>query len=144
MEQYVKQCIEARYNAFFNTYEIDDNNKKRIDELFNKINEFGETCKDPGEFEGKFNTSSLNDEYLELFSNIATTCKQKDIEPAPVFNDEEAEQRRIKHQTKRMIEEVTRPMTRNIRWKIQDKIDETPLGIIDRLGPLKGIFKKNK
>ena len=106
MEQYVKQCIDARYNAFFNTYEIDDNNKKRIDELFNKINEFGESCKDPGEFEGKFNTSTLNDEYLELFSNIATTCKQKDIGPVPVFNDEEAEQRRIKHQTKRMIEEA--------------------------------------
>ena len=58
MNEMVKNSIDARKNAIYNTYEItDDKLKKEIDELFDKIYEFGEDIKDQSEFETKFNSS---------------------------------------------------------------------------------------
>ena len=72
MDEYVKQSIDARKNAFSAAYEINAEMQKKIDALFVKIEELGTTCKDVTEFEAKFAASPLNQQYMDLFTEIAT------------------------------------------------------------------------
>ena len=72
MDEYIKQSIDARKNAFSAAYEINAEMQKKIDALFVKIEELGTTCKDVTEFEAKFAASPLNQQYMDLFTEIAT------------------------------------------------------------------------
>ena len=71
MDQYVKASIDARKNAF-SSYELNDTQKKEIDDLFVEIEKLGKTAKDAGEFEAKFQASPLNQQYMDMFTKIAT------------------------------------------------------------------------
>ena len=86
MESVVKQCIDGRKLAFSSAYELTDDYKKKIDELFKKIEDFGKDCKDAMDFETKFATSTLNKEYTNLFTEVASNCKY--ILPASVERDD--------------------------------------------------------
>ena len=70
MDSIVKQSIDGRKMAFSSAYELTDVYKKKIDELFKKIEELGETCKDAMDFETKFMASPLNQEYTNFISNF--------------------------------------------------------------------------
>lgn len=72
MDQYIKQSIGSRRQAIFNTYEVDPEKQKKIDTLFKEIEKLGAKCKDVGEFETEFAKSPLNQQYLDLFTEIAT------------------------------------------------------------------------
>lgn len=74
MVKEVQYSIDARKNAILNTYEItNDKIKKEIDELFDKISEFADDIKTQEEFESKFSTSPLNQEYIDMFTKVATS-----------------------------------------------------------------------
>lgn len=76
MNDMVKNTIDARKNAFYSAYNIvDDNLKNKIEELFARIYEFGETCQDAMDFETKFASSSLNQEYINLFTEVASNSE---------------------------------------------------------------------
>ena len=76
MNDLVKASIEGRKNAIFSAYDITEQSIiDKIEDLFKRINEFGETCTDSMDFESKFASSELNQEYVELFTEIATKCK---------------------------------------------------------------------
>ena len=46
MDNIIKQSIEGRKNAIFNSYEVTDKVMiNKIDDLFNRINDFGEKYK---------------------------------------------------------------------------------------------------
>ena len=77
MDKYVKQSIDARKNAMAASYNLDASAKKKIDTLFIEIEKLGEKCKDVGEFETEFQKSPLNQKYLDLFTEIATTSQPK-------------------------------------------------------------------
>ena len=72
MDQNVKTSIDARKNAITSTYALDGELKTKFDELFKKIEELGKTAKDSADFEAKFASSPLNQEYMDLFTEIAT------------------------------------------------------------------------
>ena len=72
MDKLIKQSIDARKNAFSASYEIDAEAQKKIDALFSEIEKLGEKCKEVGEFEANFSKSLLNQQYLDLFTEIAT------------------------------------------------------------------------
>ena len=73
MDKNIEQSIKARRDVVFTTYDIKDEKiLKKIDELFGKINDLGKKCKDVSEFETKFAASPLNQEYMDLFTEIAT------------------------------------------------------------------------
>ena len=72
MDEYIKQSIKARKDAFSNTYKISPEKQKKIDALFEEINNLGSKCKDVTEFEAEFAKSPLNQRYLDLFTEIAT------------------------------------------------------------------------
>ena len=81
MDKYVKQSIDSRKNAFKASFEIDAATQKKIDALFSEIEKLGTKCKDVGEFEAEFAKSPLNQKYLDLFTEIATTSTAKTAAP---------------------------------------------------------------
>lgn len=81
MDEYIKQSIDSRMNAFQASYKIDAKMQEKIDVLFSEIEELGEKCKDVGSFEAEFAKSPLNQKYLDLFTEIATKCEAKVAAP---------------------------------------------------------------
>ena len=77
MDEYVKQSIDSRKKAMYDTYEIGAGEKKKIDALFAEIEKLGKQCKDVGEFEAEFAKSPLNQQYLDLFTEVATNSTVK-------------------------------------------------------------------
>lgn len=77
MDEYIKQSIEGRKNAIGATYEVSAEMQKKIDALFGEIEKLGGKCKDVGDFEAKFAASPLNQEYMNLFTEIATGAVNK-------------------------------------------------------------------
>ncbi len=76
MDKIVKQTIDARKNAIFSSYNVTDKAiLKRIEDLFKRINEFGEDFDDVNAFEAAFANDSLNIEYTNIFVELA----QKDM-----------------------------------------------------------------
>lgn len=72
MDQNIKTSIDARKNAITSTYTLEGELKTKFDELFKKIEELGKAAKDSADFEAKFASSPLNQEYMDLFTEIAT------------------------------------------------------------------------
>ena len=81
MDKLIKQSIDARKNAFSASYKVDAEMQKKIDALFAEIDKLGEKCKDVGEFEAEFQKSLLNQQYLDLFTEIATKCAPNTAAP---------------------------------------------------------------
>lgn len=77
MDEYIKQSIEGRKNAIGATYEVGIEMQKKIDTLFGEIEKLGAKCKDVGDFEAQFAASSLNQKYLDLFTEVATNSQVK-------------------------------------------------------------------
>ena len=77
MDKYIKLSIDSRKNAISATYDVDTEMNKKIDKLFDKIEKIGTNCKDVGDFEAKFAASPLNQQYLDLFTEIATSGQAK-------------------------------------------------------------------
>lgn len=70
MNDQVKISIGARKNAF-SSFELTNAHKEEIDKLFAEIEKLGKSCKDAGEFENKFATSPLNQQYMDMFTKIS-------------------------------------------------------------------------
>lgn len=83
MDEIVKASIDSRKNAITNAYELNDKQKKEVDDLFAEIEKLGSEAKDVGDFEAKFAASPLNQQYMDLFTKIATasasSATHKDI-----------------------------------------------------------------
>ncbi|MBQ3473888.1 hypothetical protein IJH24_00435 [Candidatus Saccharibacteria bacterium] len=77
MDKLIKQSIDSRRDAIKNSFEVDAGAQKKIDALFDEIKKLGEKCKDAGEFETEFAKSPLNQKYLDLFTEIATSSAMK-------------------------------------------------------------------
>lgn len=73
MDESIKISIDARKNAILGgAYEIDDATKKEVEALFVEIEKLGKESKDSGDFEAKFAASPLNQQYMDMFTKIAT------------------------------------------------------------------------
>ena len=77
MDQYIKQSIKSRKDAFSMSFEISEKMQKKIDALFLEIEKLGAKCKDVQEFEADFSKSPLNQQYMDLFTEIATESAGK-------------------------------------------------------------------
>lgn len=94
MNDQVKLSIDGRKAAFENAYELTADAKSKVDSLFTEIEKFGKTCTDSMDFETKFASSPLNQQYINLFTEIAQSCKSKlgptpdvTIEPQPTTGE---------------------------------------------------------
>ena len=131
MNNLVKNSIESRRQAVLNSYKIEDKELlNKIEELFNKINEFGETCDDSMEFETKFASSNLNQEYIDLFTKIATSCMpiiHESEERNDIKSDAEYILDDITSEVKYQIESATGPIRRKLTQEAYDKVRDIPI-----------------
>lgn len=129
MNDIVKMSIDSRRNAFFSAYEINDENLiNEIDELFSKIYEFGETCSST-DFETKFLSSSLNTEYINLFTKVAQSCKPivREEVPVNVKSDEEYLKEELESEARYRAREATLPVRRAAREAATRVARNTPI-----------------
>ena len=77
MDEYIKQSIKSRKDAFSMSFEVSEKMQKKIDALFLEIEKLGVKCKDVQEFEAEFQKSPLNQQYMDLFTEIATESAGK-------------------------------------------------------------------
>lgn len=131
MNDLVKASIESRKNAVFNAYNITEKNIiEKIDNLFKRINEFGENCTDSMDFESKFASSELNQEYIQLFTEIATSCPQiirQSEENTNVKSDEEAILEDISSELKYQAKEAVQPIRSKIYQETYDEVRDIPI-----------------
>ena len=71
MNEMVKNSVESRRTAIFSSYAITDENLfKKIEDYFNRLNEFASSYDDVMKFETDFASSPLAKEYSDLFLEI--------------------------------------------------------------------------
>ena len=73
--------IRLRRDLLFNHYDLTDEAGQKANYLFARMEQFGLTCKDQTEFETRFASSPLNDEYNRLFIEFAAFVKKPDNVP---------------------------------------------------------------
>lgn len=130
MNDLVKTSIEGRKNAVYNAYNITEQNIiDKIEDLFRRINEFGENCTDNMDFENKFASSELNQEYIRLFTEIATTCTPivRQVEQREVKSDAEYFKDELKSELKYQVKDTTLPMRRKMRQEAYEEARDTPI-----------------
>lgn len=146
MNDLIKMSIDSRKNSFYTLYEInDEETNNKINELFKKIEEFGITCDDIGDFEEKFATSKLNSEYINLFTTIAQSHKAKEIvqEPNEVKSDEEYIKEEIESDIRYVVESATMPARHKARETFDSKMRDTPIvGDLMQASQTMDLFKK--
>lgn len=126
----IENSIDSRRQAFFNAYEINDSELiGKINILFSKIEEFGKNCNDVMDFENKFATSNLSQEYINLFTEIGMKCSPKNIssEPAEVKNDKEYMMDDIKSEIKYQADSLSQPIRHEIYQETYDKVRDIPI-----------------
>ncbi len=152
MDETIKQSIEARKNAFINSYEITDATlKKEIEELFNKMNELGKECKDVMEFESKFATSPLSGEYTKLYTKMASTCEMVSLDKMFGKDTSETKEEKIvkeqdevkeKSDLEHAVDESMQPVRRMVKEEIRSELRKTPLGDIEQVSNTSSLFNK--
>ena len=149
MDEIVKQSIESRKQAFFSAYNIVDKNIiKEIEGLFKKIEDLGKTCSDASEFETKFASSPLNQEYIDMFTKVAQSSEAKITPTQESDIPEEEEYERDETIGEAIKDDVTRYARRKARQEAYDKVRDIP-GVGTVLGVKQHIdffsrFKKDK
>lgn len=131
MDSLVKNSIDSRKQAFYSAYEIKDESLiEKVEDLFRRIEEFGESCQDATDFETRFASSSLNQEYIQLFTEIATTCPPIAHDTpinATVKSTGEQVLDEIKDEMEYQVKDATLPMRRIARQQAYDKARSTPI-----------------
>lgn len=131
MNEYVKYSIDARKSAIYSAYDIQDEElRAKIEDLFSRIEEFGKECQDASDFEAKFAASELNQEYINLFTQIVSKCtpivKEEVVNP-DVQSTGEYVAGEIKDEVDYQLKEMTMPARRAARQRADDIARSTPI-----------------
>ncbi|MBR2704550.1 MAG: hypothetical protein IKE91_03680 [Clostridia bacterium] len=153
-ESIIKSCVESRKNAIYSAYEINNEELKvKIDDLFTRIESFADGCSDATDFETKFAASELNQEYINLFTEIATLCSpiiHETVENPNVKSDAQYVADEVKSEMEYQMKEMTMPARRAAREAADQELRRTPIvgdviqakQTLDLFGKLGGLFKK--
>ena len=118
MDSNIRISVDSRRNAIFNTYNIDDGKiLDKINDLFNRIEEFASTCSDIQDFETKFLTSPLNQEYTNIFTEVATKCSMKGAQ-------ESSDESLIKNE---LLDDISHPIKSQLNQKKMDVLRDLPV-----------------
>ena len=130
MNELVKSCIDGRRNAIYTAYDVNnEDTKNKVEDLFKRIEEFGASCSDNTDFEAKFAASPLNQEYIDIFTLVATTCPAKTIEHAEVNvkSDSEYLADEIASDARYIADDISMPMRRQARQEAYDTARDMPV-----------------
>ena len=130
MDSIVKMSIDSRKNAFTNAYQIDDQKYlDKIEDLFKRISELGESCSDATDFETKFASSPLNQEYNDLFIEIGSKFKpityESDNSNVQTTGEYLLEDARM--EAGMIVDDITMPARHKARTEFDDKVRDTPV-----------------
>ena len=130
MDEMIKQTINARKNAIYDTYDVDIKTKEKIEELFKRIEELGKKFRDVQEFELEFNKSGLINEFTEIFTYVATNFKPIGYEEHKNHKLEDKTQvmmNTVDDEIKRSIKDATLPARRKIREEVEKEARGIPI-----------------
>lgn len=153
MDDMIKNSIDSRKNSIFTIYEVNDKKLlKEIDNIFEKMEDLGKSCKDVMDFETKLASSSLNQEYIELFSKIAQSSNSHlnngEYEETEVKTTGEEIAGELASEARYQMKEATLPARRIAREAAEKKLRSTPIiGDImhaKQLGDFFGGFRRKK
>ena len=112
MNEMVKNSVESRRTAIFSSYAITDENLfKKIEDYFNRLNEFASSYDDVMKFETEFASSSLAKEYADLFLEISQINNPGEKKENMIADEVKSE---VKHQVRRGIYMETHDKVRDI------------------------------
>lgn len=131
MDSSIQMSIDARKNAFFNAYEITDQNiLNKIEDLFNKINELGKESSNISDFETNFASSPLNQEYINLFTEVAMNSKPKDLTSHDYVEEKSTTDivlDEVSSDLSYALDDMTHPMRREANQKAMDALRDAPV-----------------
>ena len=131
MNDLVKNNIDSRKTAILNSYDITDQTLLgKIEDLFNRINELGDGCSEIMDFENKFAASELNQEYIQLFTEIATKCTpiiRQTEESRHVKSDGEYIKDEIASEIRYQTRNATEPIRRQMRQEAYETARDMPV-----------------
>lgn len=122
MNEYVKNCVDSRKMAIYNTYDIKkQENIDYINDYFKRLEEFASNYNDAMSFEQAFQTSSFNQEYMDIFTKITKTESVKEeimaASASPVTDEDDNE----------LQDDLTRAVRREARQEAYDKARDIPV-----------------
>ena len=130
MDDLIRLSIDSRKQAIYNMYNVTDKELiNKIDNLFDKIYEFGNSCTDNMDFETKFASNSLNQEYINLFTELSSKYSMKTIDTGDnnVENDSENLNNNMVSDIKYQADELARPIRRKVKQEAYDKVRDVPV-----------------
>lgn len=146
MKDDVKLCVESRKNVIYSSFDLTEDLKKQVEDLFKNIIELAKTCSDASDFESRFMSSELNQEYTDLYTDIAQSCKCKTINVDS--SDEDDSSKKVLDEAtsdaKYLFDEVSMPARRQARMRMESKLRDTPLGKVEQASNMFHLFKKFK
>lgn len=147
MKDDIKLCVESRKNVILSSFELTSDLSKQLDELFDKIISLAKSCSDAQDFESKFMSSELNQEYTDLYADIAQSCKckivqEQNIDDGPSKGEKVLDE--VSSDAKYLADDLTMPARRQARMKMESKLRDTPLGKVEQARNMFYLFKKFK
>lgn len=114
MNEIIKSSVESRRTAIFSTYAITDENLfKKIEDYFNRLNDFASSYDDVMKFETDFAASPLSKEYTDVFMEISSSMKNSQGDNKDnIIADELKED--IKHEVRREVHREAYDKARDI------------------------------
>ena len=131
MNDSVKASVDSRKTAIYNAYDINkDDVKAKVEDLFKRIEEFAATCSDSMDFETKFASNPLNQEYIDIFTLVATNCPTK-LQPVVDNPDAKSNGEVIAENAasdlKYMADDLTSPMRHQAYQATYDAARDVPV-----------------
>ena len=137
MDEMVKNAIDARKNSLYTAYDVKGEDTKKIEELFSRIEDFGESCSDFQDFETKFADSPLNGEYIGLFTELSRTCTPAGFDKKTIAKGtaQSAAETVIN-----MAESQAGATTAAFSQKVMDKLRDTPYADVESVVNAKSLI----
>ena len=130
MKNDVKLSVNGRKDAIFNYFEVNDEGiKQKVEDLFKRIEEFAKDCKDSTDFEAKFATSELNQEYINIMTEVGTKCKSKvyTADPSDTKSDADIIKEDVEYEMKEAVDSMGRRVRRDANEKMLSEARSTPI-----------------
>lgn len=129
MNEYIKNSIMVRKSSIFDYYDINDNEVlDKINLFFKRVEDYASSIDDPTTFENYFLTN-FNDEYMDLFSLLATKCKVKGVlkSQTKAFLEKDNVIRNVKEEIKYHIDDAVQDVRHAAYVESMDKLRDTPI-----------------
>ena len=128
MDEQIKNSINVRKSSIYDYYNLNDAMNSKVEEYFKRVEEFAKDCKDVADFETKFQASPLSQEYMGLFTELATTCSPKGAmkAQAEAFKERDFKQD-AKDELEYQMKDATMPARRMAREQMDRQLRSTPI-----------------